>query len=209
MQLLSVNIGLAEAFKIKSGQSGINKRPVSGPVFIGPLGVAGDAIVDLVNHGGRDQAVYLFTRPDLDWWSQAVGRDLPAGTFGENLLLSSGESAAMRAGDRLMIGQVVLEVTSPRIPCQTLNVRMNDKGFGKRWLAANRSGFYARVLQTGTVEAGDMVTLARFIGAAVTMGEILAGYPFARPGADFVARALAAPIHTKLRADLRAKSGLA
>ena len=44
--------------------------------------------------------------------------------FGENLTIAGLESARMLIGDRLALGSVILEVTSPRIPCVTLAARM-------------------------------------------------------------------------------------
>ena len=61
MRLLSVNTGVPRAIEAKSGQTGIFKRPVSGPVRIGTLGLSGDHILDTEHHGGIDQAVYVFT----------------------------------------------------------------------------------------------------------------------------------------------------
>ena len=81
------------------------------------------------------------------------------GTFGENLTIAGVETAQALIGDRLAIGDVLLEVTSPRIPCVTLAARMGDPGFVKRFRAAERPGFYCRVLQEGFVRAGDAVTL--------------------------------------------------
>jgi MOSC domain-containing protein YiiM len=57
-------------------------------------------IVDKKHHGGVDQAVYIYTRPDLDWWSAELGQKLAPGTFGENLLLSDLLSAELCLGDR-------------------------------------------------------------------------------------------------------------
>ncbi|MEP7291903.1 MAG: MOSC domain-containing protein, partial [Chloroflexota bacterium] len=64
MELVSVNIGTSQPIKAKSGQSGIYKMPTSMPIDITRLGLVGDAIVDTKNHGGVDQAVYIFGTPD-------------------------------------------------------------------------------------------------------------------------------------------------
>ena len=208
MRVLAVMVGAAERLAGKSGKTGINKRPVTGPVMVGPPGLAGDAICDLVHHGGVDQAVYLFTRPDYDWWERDLRRPLAPGTFGENLLLDGLESAELAVGDRLAIGPALLEVTSPRIPCGTLNHRMGDKGFGKRFMAACRSGIYARVLVPGSVAAGDGVELTRFDGPKLTLRELFDLYPHKTPTPEFVARCLAAPVHHKLRAQLLIGQGV-
>ena len=122
MELISVNIGRAEPIKKakKSGVTGIFKRPLQAGGHIGPEGLDGDVIVDTESHGGPDQAVYVYGTNDYAWWSAALGRDLEPGTFGENLTIGGLESAQFNIGDRLQLGDVILEVTAPRIPCSTL-----------------------------------------------------------------------------------------
>ena len=96
MKLLSVNLGRAKAVPYTDdpeGVTGIDKRPVDGPVRvaapgpkgIGGSGLAGDAVCEKQHHGGDDQAVYAFAREDLDEWERELGRPLANGAFGENL----------------------------------------------------------------------------------------------------------------------------
>ena len=40
--------------RVKSGRSGIDKRPVDGPVLLTASGVEGDTICDVKHHGGPD-----------------------------------------------------------------------------------------------------------------------------------------------------------
>lgn len=157
MKLLSVNVGKAEPIAAKSGLSGINKRPQSSEVFIDRLGLAGDAICDLENHGGADQAVYLYGQPDYDWWSDKLGAPLKPGTFGENLTITGLLSADVFVGDRFAIDDVILEATYPRVPCVTLGVHMGDKHFPKQFLRANRPGVYCRVIKEGSVKSDAVV----------------------------------------------------
>ncbi len=142
MRLLSVNVGGAEPIENagKSGETGIYKRPANGPVEVTKAGVAGDNICDTENHGGADQAVYVFGAPDYGWWSEELGYGLSPGTFGENLTISGLKSAELLIGDRLEVDAVVLEVTAPRIPCATLAARMKDPKFGQAISPGRASG---------------------------------------------------------------------
>lgn len=157
MELLSVNVGQPRAVRSKSGWTGIHKRPVSGPVPVGRLGVGGDHILDTEHHGGAAQAVYIYTAPDYAFWADHLGRPLEPGTFGENFLFSELESATVRLGQRFQVGSVLLEIASARVPCVTLAERMDDPGFVKRFREVRRPGMYARVVENGEVEAGDPV----------------------------------------------------
>lgn len=176
MQLLSVNVGVRQPIASKSGFSGIFKQPQAGLVEIGPLGLAGDAIVDTDHHGGETQAVYVYFQRDYEWWSGKLGRDLAPATFGENLLLSDLESTDMHIGDRLVFDVVVLEVTYPRVPCATLAARMDDKGFVRRFFRAGRPGVYCRVVQAGAVAAGQSFRHVPAPEPRVPANELLKGY---------------------------------
>ena len=92
MRIGSVNIGQPRPNPRKPVKlTGIDKRPVDGPVMVtrpraagmGLVGLAGDRVYDVRNHGGPDQAVYAYAREDLDFWEAELGRPLPNGVFGE------------------------------------------------------------------------------------------------------------------------------
>ncbi len=148
-------MGQRRPIRAKTGHSSIFKEPVSGPVWVGESGLAGDHIADTRYHGGPSQAVYVFTRPDHAAWEAVLGRALPPGTFGENLLLSDLESAPLRVGQTLRLGAAMLELTAPRIPCVTLAVRMGDPDFVHTFREMKRPGFSCRVLREGWLEAGQ------------------------------------------------------
>ncbi|MGB8816776.1 MAG: MOSC domain-containing protein [Rhizobiaceae bacterium] len=198
IKLLSVNTAKPEPINTRRGTSGIFKRPQSGPVAVTLTGLAEDAIIDKANHGGVDQAVYIYTQPDYDWWSAELGRHCEPGLFGENLTVSGLESASVCIGDRYRIGDVLLEVTSPRIPCNTFARRMKDGKWVKRYYAAGRPGIYCRVLQAGSASAGQVVTVEPYAGERVTLGELFSAYPYADISAETRTRYLSAPLHHKL-----------
>ena len=203
MRLVSVNIGQERPIQgaKSSGKTGIFKQPAGDAVQIGTLGLAGDAICDTKNHGGVDQAVYIYTAPDYAWWSQTLGYEIGPGTFGDNLTITGLESAQMQIGDRLTIGPVVLEVTSPRIPCVTLAARMGDPQFIKRFQKAERPGVYCRVIQPGSVRAGAAVAYQRYTGETVSVLEMFRDYYKKELDEATIRRYLAAPVHTKDRAE--------
>ncbi|MHB8627092.1 MAG: MOSC domain-containing protein [Aggregatilineales bacterium] len=201
MQLLSVNVGKMQPIENgkKSGKTGIYKIHTSAPVQIGRLGLEGDTIVDTENHGGEDQAVYVFGSIDYEWWSSELGRDLPPGTFGENLTISELESAPVNVGDRLRVGAVLLEVTAPRIPCVTLAARMGDPTFVKRFRHAERPGLYCRVIEPGAVCTGDPVSLAPYQGETVSALDLFRLFYNNNATVAMLRRVLAAPIDIRAR----------
>lgn len=199
MELVSVNVGKAQKTTAKSGRTGIYKRPLPGPVRITTNGPQGDTICDTKNHGGPDQAVYIYGLPDYAWWSEALGKDLEPGTFGENLTVSGFESATLSVGDRLLVGDTVLEVTAPRIPCVTLAARMEDPAFVKRFRYAERPGVYCRVLQEGHAQVGDAVRLEPYEGETLGVLEMFRHFYKSKLDEATLRRHLAAPVAVRDR----------
>ena len=204
MKLLSVNVG-SRRTQIKGSEietTGIYKTPVSEPVDISMLGIPGDFICDQKDHGGPDQAVYMYGSLDYDWWAQELGRSLAPGTFGENLTVEDLESARLHIGDRLRVGTALLEVTAPRIPCSTLAARMRDLKFAKKYRDAERPGLYCRVLEAGTVRAGDEVTHVAGEGERVSALEMFRFHYQREKDEPTLRRILRAPISIRARKDL-------
>jgi MOSC domain-containing protein YiiM len=204
VQLLSVNIG-EKRTQQKGNEletTGIYKLPADRPVPITALGLQSDVICDRKDHGGPDQAVYVYGAADYAWWAEELGRELQPGTFGENLTISELESARFSIGDRLHIGSVILEVTAPRIPCSTLAARMGDPRFVKRYRHAARPGLYCRVLQEGTVRAGDEVRAELREGETVSALEVFLDYYNREKDEARLRRFLRAPIAIRARQDV-------
>ncbi|MEU1307018.1 MOSC domain-containing protein [Streptomyces shenzhenensis] len=171
MELLSVNLGRPKAVDYTDqpqGLTGIDKRPVDGPVRVaapgpkgsGGSGLAGDAVCDLRHHGGDDQAVYALAREDLDDWEGELGRTLANGAFGENLTTRGLDVSGALIGERWRIGpDVVLEITCGRIPCRTFQAHLGERAWVRRFTRKGAPGAYLRVIEPGEIRAGDPVRI--------------------------------------------------
>lgn len=177
MYIVSVNVGRRRRLDGRSfqGDTGIFKESVAGTVKIGELGLDSDVIVDTEHHGGADQAVYVYRQEDYDWWSKQLDRPLAPGMFGENLTLAGLPSPGLAIGTRLEFSKVVLEVSAPRIPCSTLASRMEDTGFVKQFMAAERPGAYCRVVVPGRVERGEAFVLREPAATGLTTIDLFRG----------------------------------
>lgn len=198
MQLIAVNVGKAQVIPGHKAPTGICKHPAPTAVMIAPLGLEHDAVMDTKNHGGPDQAVYIYGQPDYDFFAQHTGRTFPPGLFGENLTIAGLESQQINIGDRFEIGETLLEATSPRIPCATFAARMEDPKWVKLFFAVNRPGVYVRVLRTGKVEAGMAVKHIPHPGERIPLIELMTDYK--KPAPDRMRWLLKTPLHRDLRA---------
>lgn len=169
VKLLSVNIGRPRPNPWKGlSLTGIDKRPVDGPVAVvvpgsegtGAVGLVGDRAYDVKHHGGSDQAVYAYAREDLDAWEAEFDRPLANGVFGENLTTLGVDVNGALIGERWRVGRdVVLEVSCPRVPCATFQGWLERAGWIKRFTRAVRPGAYLRVVETGEIRATDTVEI--------------------------------------------------
>ena len=201
MHVISVNAGQVRTITTakSTGPTGIYKTALDSAVQISPQGIPGDAIVNRKHHGGPDQAVYLYGDLDYDWWAAELGRTLAPGTFGDNLTIAGLASAGIFIGDRFEIGRLLLEVTAPRIPCQTLAARMGDPVFVKRFRQAERPGMYCRVIQAGEVQAGQAVKYLPSRGERISLVEMFRDHYEPVLSEAQLRRYLAAPIASRER----------
>lgn len=157
----------ASVVSINVSSGGVPKRPV---LFaeISPLGVAGDRHAHPDLHGGPRQAVLLITSEGIDELKIA-GFPLYAGALGENITTLGLDRRAFRLGQRYRLGEIIVEITKVRRPCEQLTPY--GEGIQKAIFDADvkagnpasplwgLTGFYAAVLQPGTLRPGDAITL--------------------------------------------------
>ncbi|GAB3298612.1 MOSC domain-containing protein [Parasphingorhabdus pacifica] len=172
----SVNIAVPRtgAWTGSVGKTGIDKRPVAGPVLVERAGVRDDSVCDTKHHGSWYQAVYAFDTEDLRYWSHELATELVAGNAGENLTLADCDCAEAVVGERWRVGDAVLRVTGPRIPCRVFAAFWEADGLVKRFTARGRPGAYLAVEAPGEVRAGDSRELLSRPEHGVTVAEVMA-----------------------------------
>ena len=181
VEAVAVAAVLTDEFtRVKSGRSGIDKRPVEGPVRLTASGVDGDTICDVANHGGPDQAVYAYSTEDLAFWSAELGR--PVATVGQNLTLSGIDCSGAVLGERWQVGEAVLVVRAPRIPCRVFAGFLDVPDMIRRFTVARRPGCYLAVEQEGDVRAGDSVHVLTRPAHGVTVTDVMAAMTGERAG---------------------------
>ena len=194
MKLLSIS--LAEARQVEYNQrqvsTGIYKEPVDGAVSATELGLMGDVQVDRENHGGRDKDIYVYSIENYLFWQEQLGVEaFPHGQFGENFTVSGMEDENVHVGDIFQFGEILVEVTQPRVPCFKLGIKMGDPKFVETFLHSGRVGFYLRVLREGTVRADDTISLAQEHPAKLNIRDCMLAIIKGPRQHEIIARALA------------------
>ena len=143
---------------------GLPKRPVP-EALLTSLGFEGDDHLHPASHGGPLKAVLLGTAESTD---DLIARGFPLvyGALGENVTTRGLERRELRSGMRFRVGQAVIELTEFRTPCSALDVYgrglrglIPDKGAVPSDPGWAMGGFYASVVETGWVRAGDIICL--------------------------------------------------
>ncbi|ABL69537.1 MOSC domain-containing protein [Paracoccus denitrificans] len=142
--------------------SGIGKTAVTHPLRLGPEGFEGDEQADRRVHGGIEKAVHHYSLDHYSDWRAELG-DLQAltapGGFGENISTAGLTEEEVAVGDTFRLGGALIQVSQGRQPCWKLNHRFGVADMARRVQQTGRTGWYYRVLQTGTVAPGDRLEL--------------------------------------------------
>ncbi len=172
--VLSVNVGGIREFDFNGrvARSGIWKFPVSGRLMAKGVNLEGDDQADRAAHGGPDKAIYAYAIEDYKWWQTQIDRALAYGEVGENLTTQGIDVTGALVGDRWQVGNTLLEVSEPRVPCWRLGVRMSDKQFPRRFTEAGRPGTYLRIIEEGDIGAGDQIRIVARSHQQISIGDV-------------------------------------
>ncbi|MCC7341975.1 MAG: MOSC domain-containing protein [Bryobacterales bacterium] len=156
-----------KVLQVNISPGGVPKRPIP-EGRLGAEGFDGDRWNHPEYHGGPLKAVLLMSIEVLDDL-RAQGFPVFAGATGENLTTEGLVYSQIRFGDRLRVGDALIEITRMRRPCETLSVygtgiqaaiydervKAGDPA-SPRW---GKSGFYAKVLEPGRVRPNDIISV--------------------------------------------------
>jgi MOSC domain-containing protein YiiM len=175
VKVVSLNVARPQlaVYKGKTINTGIFKKPVSGPVQLRTLNLEGDRQADLSVHGGPYKAVYAYPSEHYPYWRHELpGTELPWGMFGENFTTAGLAEDDLHVGDRFQIGSSIVMVRQPRVPCYKLAAKFRRDDMLERFLLSGRSGFYFSVEQEGSVEVGDAFDLLERNANGITISEM-------------------------------------
>ena len=145
--------------------SAIAKSAHYGRLGVSILGIEGDEQADPEVHGGPDQAIHHYASEHMSFWNAELpgqGKPFRPGCFGENVSTIGFTEETLCIGDILTLGTAIIQVSQGRKPCWKLDAHIGQPGVAYRFQKTARTGWYYRVLETGTVEpGGEMSVLER------------------------------------------------
>jgi MOSC domain-containing protein YiiM len=179
MRIVSLNVGLPRtiAWRGQHVTTAIFKQPAEGPVLLRQFNLEGDRQADLENHGGPDKAIYAYPSEHYEFWRKELPQmELPWGMFGENLTTEGLREESTHIGDRFRVGEAVVMVTQPRIPCYKLGIRFGRDDIVRRFLESGRSGIYFSVMKEGMVATLDAIDRIHQAEGGITVADINRAY---------------------------------
>lgn len=196
MKLISVNVARPQltVYKGTTINTGIFKKPISGPVMLRALNLDGDKQADLSVHGGPNKAVYAYPLEHYENWRRDLPEnDLPWGSFGENFTTEGLSEPDLHVGDRLQIGTAIVKVRQPRMPCYKLAAKFQRDDMIERFLSSGRSGWYFSVEREGEVAEGDEFELLSRDLHGITIAEMNRLFVREKYNRDLLEKAIATP----------------
>ncbi|TMW77767.1 MOSC domain-containing protein [Thauera sp. UPWRP] len=176
--------------------SGVFKERVSGPVRLSPSGLEGDRQGDRVHHGGAQKALHHFPAEHYGAfrrrWPQLAGLLVP-GVLGENLSTTGLDGRQVCIGDIFRIGTARVQLSQPRQPCWKISHRLGVDEASRFVAQQGLTGWYYRVLDAGTLQAGDEIELLERPSPDLSLARYWAVINEHRPDAGLLRRMAAAP----------------
>lgn len=155
----------AHIFSLHQSNGGVPKLPLH-EAAVGPLGITNDKQNDTKHHGGPDKALCLYSLERIVAL-QREGHPIYPGSTGENVTITGLDWAMLKPGDRLHLGDVLVEITYDATPCKKIAGSFRAGEFTRIGQKVHQgwARLYARVLAGGTLRVGQPVAVEQ--GAAI------------------------------------------
>jgi MOSC domain-containing protein YiiM len=156
-------------------QTGIYKQPQQAGIMLAPNDVVNDAVIDRKYHGGEFKACYFFGANNYDQFKKQFP-DSPwqPAMFGENITLTNLDENTMMVGNIYSIGEAVVQISEPRMPCSKLAHKFENKDILKAFTQSNNCGVYVKVITSGLVKPNDEMVLQTASNSRVSISDVYA-----------------------------------
>ncbi len=209
IKIVSVNIAKRQkiTWKGKERYTGIFKKSINNPIFLGKKDVKEDVVIDRKYHGGKNMAVYAFSLDHYAYFKKLYPNlSFENGMFGENLTLINFNEKTIKIGDTFKVGNAIIQVSQPRLPCSTLGIRFKSQNIVKQFLHTTFSGSYFRVLQEGAVFTNETFKLLDRNDTNLTLAEVYSLFTTNKLNTVLIEKALKMiDLSTRLKADIERK----
>lgn len=144
---------------INTFESPLLKKRIKGKVWINHTNIIGDDGID-EKENSFDKALFAYSKKHYTYWQQKR-EPFPfhIGQMGENLVIDGLNEYNTFIGDTYQLGETIIQVSQPRLPCWRLAYHVNDIHFAKEVKESGHTGWHFRVLKTGYIKEQDELIL--------------------------------------------------
>jgi MOSC domain-containing protein YiiM len=196
MAKVSLFIGQVQALPVSGRPTAMYKTTVQASIELGVEGFSGDQHADLRAHGGPEKAVHLYPSTHYaklaEQFADAAALLVP-GSIGENIATAELDEHDVHLGDVWQLGSALIQVCQPRNPCWKIDERFGCDGMALFIDQHLLTGWYWRVLQTGTVNPNDSLVLHEVASQAPTLHQAMTLWREHRPDLDALSQLAATP----------------
>lgn len=173
MNIYALYAARPQPFGPRGAPSSIIKQPVA-TLSVGVDGTGQDEQGNKKLHGGPEKVLHQYSFEGYRALQAAFPQGyFHAGMIGENLLVAGMHDDNVYIGDIYQLGQVVVQVSAPRAPCNKISQRFGIKNLD-RWVGQHgKTGWYYRVLKPGALYTGDAVTLQERSRQSVSVAQLM------------------------------------
>ncbi|MFT5837738.1 MAG: MOSC domain-containing protein YiiM [Flavobacteriales bacterium] len=175
MKIIGLYTGKLTQIGDKRSPTGIYKQSVQ-QVSVHELGIIGDIQADKRFHGGPEKALHQYA---LSSYEKIIKRypllhkKTKSGMIGENLSATHMNEHSVCIGDIYKVGDTILQISSPRIPCWKIDAKFNQPDLHQFISQHRLNGWYYRVLQAGSITLHDEFLLQQRPNTHVTVDTML------------------------------------
>ena len=139
--------------------SSINRQEVN-ELHVHQDRIEGDEVFNKIHHGGMQRVLHHYPFEHHEYWGKIYpGSSFNAGSMGENISSLGLLEKNVCIGDIYEIGSLLCQITEPRKPCATINHQYQIKGIARKVQEEARTGWFYKILRSGTLRKGDKMTL--------------------------------------------------
>lgn len=138
--------------------SAINRVQQTSKVQLSFHQLEGDEVADKEHHGGDNRVIHQYALESYAFFQEqypAQAALFVPGSIGENIISEHWNDANVCIGDVFQLGTCKLQVTEPRKPCRTIDMKYGIKGIARKIQEHQKTGWFFKVLEEGSFDSKD------------------------------------------------------
>lgn len=152
------------------------KKKLNSKLTVSSQSIQGDDCYNKKYHGGAHRVIHHYSLKNYQKLQKCfpeISERFYGGSYGENILTKNFDEKDLCVGDIFQIGSVKAQLTIPRSPCATINLAYEHKKVLKSIIDSGHFGWFYKVLEPGTICAGDTIELLERPFPQVNLHELI------------------------------------